>query len=93
MLRNAFSNAWDELNLCQQAFICVVCVESYCNNETCITESKRIVYQINMEFINNIKDMGTRMIEICYTVSYILFKSHNTVSCILETVQWLKLRR
>ena len=58
MLRNAFSNAWDELNLYQEAFICVVCVESYCNNETCITEGKRIVYQINMEFINNIKDIG-----------------------------------
>ena len=54
MLRNAFSNAWDELNLYQEAFICV---ESHCNNETCITEGKRIVYQINMEFINNIKDM------------------------------------
>ena len=57
MLRNAFSNAWDELNLYQEAFICVVCVESYCNNETFITESKRIVYQTNMAFIDNIKVM------------------------------------
>ena len=69
MLGNAFSNAWDELNLYQEAFICVVCVESYCNNETCITEGKRIVYQINMSLeilffnIKNIKESSCRLLQ------------------------------
>ena len=58
MLWNAFSNAWDELNLfAQKAFIWVVCVDSDCNNKTCITECKRIVYQTNMAFIDNINVM------------------------------------